>query len=358
MTANKSKYRGRGTDLNPPNRFERLYVDENEDNFEYRDEWENDERKLDTIFYKDDSRTVIAKNDSPDIDFDYSFNPYRGCEHGCIYCYARQTHEYLGFSSGIDFETKIMVKENSASLLRKEFERKSYKPKLIVFSGDTDCYQPIERKLGITRKALEVCLEYRNPVAIITKNSLLLRDLDILYEMSKLKIVSVTLSITSLNKELASKMEPRTATPERRLATIVKLAEKEIPVGVNLAPIIPGLNDEEIPNILKLSAEHGATNAGYIMLRLPFSNKKLFTNWLEQKFPDRKEKILNKIREMRGGKLNESAFGIRFTVKGEQADAIKKLFHLSCSKYGLNKEETELTTAHFKSRSNVQLEMF
>ena len=226
MAANKPKYRGRGTDLNPPNRFERLHVDYTEDNFEYSDEWEDDERKLDTIFYKDDSRTVIAKNDSPDIDFDYSFNPYRGCEHGCIYCYARQTHEYLGFSSGIDFETKIMVKENSASLLKKEFKKKSYKPKFIVFSGDTDCYQPIERKLGITRKALEVCLEHRNPVSIITKNSLVLRDLDILREMSKLKIVSVTLSITTLNKELASKMEPRTATPERRLMAIEKLSEK------------------------------------------------------------------------------------------------------------------------------------
>ena len=358
MITNKPKYRGRGTGLNPPNRFERLYIDENDDSVEYRDDWEEDERKIKTIFYKDDSRTIIAKNNSPDVFFDYSFNPYRGCEHGCVYCYARPTHEYLGFSSGIDFETKIMIKENAHELLRKELEKKNYKPKLIMFSGDTDCYQPIERKLKITRQALEVCLEYRNPVALITKNSLVLRDLDILREMAELKIVTVTLSMTTLNKELASKMEPRTSTPERRLMTIEKLAENEIPVGVNVAPIIPGLNDEEIPGILKQSAAHGAIYAGYTLLRLPYSIKELFINWLEREFPDRKEKILNKIKEMRRGKLNESEFGKRFRGEGEQVDTIKKLFRLSCSKYGLNKRVTGLTTSHFRHRSGMQLEMF
>ncbi len=358
MMKNKPKYRGRGTDLNPPNRFEKLHIDENDDTLEYHDDWEKDERKIETIFYKDDSRTVIAKNESPDIGFDYSFNPYRGCEHGCVYCYARPTHEYLGFSSGIDFESKIIVKENAEKLLRKEFEKKSYNPKFIEFSGDTDCYQPIERTLRITRGALKVCLEYQNPVSIITKNSLILRDLDILHEMAELNIITVTLSITSLNKELVSKMEPRTSIPERRLMTIQELARNRIPVGVNVAPIIPGLNDEEIPKILKQSAAHGATYAGYTLLRLPYSIKELFINWLDREFPDRKEKILNKIREMRGGKLNESGFGKRFKGEGEQVDAIKNLFRLSCKKYGLNKREIKLTTKHFKHKRGVQLEMF
>ena len=358
MTRNNTKYHGRGTDLNPPNRFDKLYIDEYDDSSEFQDEWEENDRKIDTIFYKDDSRTVIAKNESPDIGFDYSFNPYRGCEHGCVYCYARPTHEYLGFSSGVDFESKIMVKQNAEKLLRKEFEKKSYEPKFIEFSGDTDCYQPIERKLRITRNTLKVCLEYRNPVSIITKNSLVLRDLDILREMAELKIVTVTLSITTLHKDLTSKMEPRTAIPERRLTTIKELANNRIPVGVNVAPIIPGLNDEEIPKILKQSAAHGAAYAGYTLLRLPYSIKELFINWLDQEFPDRKEKILNKIREMRGGKLNESGFGKRFKGEGEQVDAIKNLFRLSCKKYGLNIREIKLTTKHFKHKSGAQIEMF
>lgn len=355
---NKAKYRGRGTGLNPPNRFEKLHIEETEDinsDMEYAEETG---RKIETVFYKDYSKSVIAKNSSPDIYFDYSFNPYRGCEHGCIYCYARPTHEFLGFSSGIDFESKIMVKENAPELLRNTFEKKSYEPKLIMFSGDTDCYQPVERKLRITRRALEVCLEYRNPVAVITKNSLVLRDIDILRQMAELDLITVTLSITTLNRELALKMEPRTSTPERRLIAIEKLADNDIPAGVNIAPIIPGLNDEEIPEILKQASAHGALHAGFTLLRLPYSIKDLFIDWLEREFPNRKEKILNKIREMRGGKLNEPEFGKRFSGEGEQAETIRNLFHLSCRKYGLNKEQLKLTTGHFKRRSSVQMEMF
>ena len=355
---NKTKLRGRGTDLNPPNRFEKLHIEETEDLYDERNYQPGTERKIKTVFYKDHSKSAIAKNSSPDIPFDYSFNPYRGCEHGCVYCYARPTHEYLGFSSGIDFESKIMVKENGPDLLRKTFDKKSYIPKLIMFSGDTDCYQPIEKKLEITRRALLVCLEYRNPVVILTKNSLILRDLDILNEMAKLDLVTTALSITSLNKKLVSKMEPRTATPEKKLQAIEQLSEAGIPVGVNIAPIIPGLNDEEIPEILKQAAKSGATSAAYILLRLPYSIKGLFINWLEKEFPDRKEKILNKIREMRGGKLNVSDFGKRFKGQGKQAKAIRELFYISCHKYHLNERDLELTTAHFKRLSGKQMELF
>ncbi|HKI78835.1 MAG TPA: PA0069 family radical SAM protein [Ignavibacteriaceae bacterium] len=358
QNSNKNKYRGRGTGENPPNRFEKFHVEETEDIYDEHSYEDDSERKIETVFYKDHSKTVISKNNSSDIPFDYSFNPYRGCEHGCVYCYARPTHEFLGFSLGIDFETKIMIKENGAELLRLEFEKKSYVPKLIMFSGDTDCYQPIEKKLEITRKALKVCLEYRNPVSIITKNSLILRDIDILREMAKMNLVTTMLSITSLDKILISKMEPRTATPERKLNTIQKLSEAEIPVGVNIAPVISGLTDGEIPEILRQSAKRGATYASYILLRLPLSLKEIFIKWLEAEFPDRKEKILNKIREMRDGKLNESEIGKRFKSKGQQAEAIRNLFYISCRKYNLNQRNIDLTTSLFKRHPGNQLEMF
>lgn len=355
---NKVKLRGRGASINPPNRFEKLHIEETEDLYDERLHENEEEIKLGTIFYKDHSKTVIAKNNSEDIFFDNSFNPYRGCEHGCVYCYARPTHEFLGFSSGIDFETKIMVKENGPDLLRKEFEKKSYVPKLLMISGDTDPYQPIERKLQITRRALEVCLEYRNPVSIITKNSMITRDIDILGELAKLNLTSTMISITTLDKELVSKMEPRTATPLKRLETIEKLAEAGIPVGVNIAPIIPGLNDNEIPEILKQASNRGAEYAAYILLRLPFSIKELFTTWLEREFPDRKEKVLNKIMEMRGGKLNESRFGKRFKGQGEQADTIRDLFYISCKKLHLNEREINLNTSLFRRSGGNQFELF
>lgn len=358
MQKTNNKYRGRGTDSNPPNRFEKLHVEETEDIYDEQDYLADSERKIKTIFFRDHSKSAISKNNSSDIPFDYSFNPYRGCEHGCVYCYARPTHEFLGFSSGIDFETKIMIKENGAELLRKELSRKSYVPKLIMFSGDTDCYQPVEKKLGITRKALGVCREFRNPVSIITKNSLILRDMDILADMAKLKLVTVLLSITTLDKNLVSSMEPRTASPERKLITIERLAEAGIAVGVNIAPVIPGLNDGEIPEILKQASRRGATFASYIPLRLPLSLKEIFADWLEREFPDRKGKILNKIREMREGKLNESAIGKRFKSSGEQAGATRELFHITCRKYGLNKRDNELTTSLFRHPRGGQLEMF
>ena len=352
------KVRGRSSQYNPKNRFESISVDYSvfEDDSLYYDS--PDERKIETIFYKDDSKSVISKNDSEDLYFDYSFNPYRGCEHGCIYCYARPTHEFLGFSSGLDFETKIMVKEDAPKLLEETFNKKNYVPKMLMFSGNTDCYQPVEKKLQITRKALQVCLDYKNPVAIITKNALIRRDIDILSELAKMNLINVMISITSLNKELCSKMEPRTSAPTKKLEAIAELAKNNIPVGVNVAPIIPGLTDEETPAILKAASENGATFASWIMLRLPYSVKDLFLEWLQNEFPDRASKVINKIKDVRGGKLNDSEFGKRFVGEGEIKDAIENLFKISCKKYGINKRIYELSTTQFQNKNNSQLNLF
>jgi DNA repair photolyase len=352
-----TKIRGRGAQFNPGNRFEKLSIDDfKPDEMDYFTEPE-EEKKIQTQFFRDDSKTVIAKNDSYDVGFEYSINPYRGCEHGCVYCYARPSHEFLGFSAGTDFESKIMIKRDAPKLLEAEFNKKSYKPDFIMFSGNTDCYQPVERQLEITRETLKVCLKYRNPVSIITKNALIERDIDILKEMAELELVTVCLSVTTLDKDLARKMEPRTSSPERRLQVVEKFANEKIPVGVNIAPVIPGLNDEEIPAILKEASARGAVFAGYIMLRLPYAVKDLFLRWLKTEFPDRERKIINKIMEMRDGKLNESEFGTRFSAKGELAETIHSLFELSCKKYGLNRKKVVLRKDLFKKPNN-QLEMF
>ena len=355
---NQRMIKGRGAQLNPKNRFEKLSIEEIDDERLFYDDDFPPINKINNIYYKDDSKSVIAKNDSYDVGFDYSFNPYRGCEHGCIYCYARPNHEYLGFSSGIDFETKIMVKENAPALLEKEFKKKSYKPDLIMFSGNTDCYQPIERKLKLTRESLKVCLKYRNPVSVITKNALIQRDIDVIKQLAELNLVNVTLSITTLDANLAHKMEPRTSSPEMRLKTVEVMAKNNIPIGVNIAPIIPGLNDKEIPMILKESAACGASYAGKIMLRLPYSVKELFLEWLEREFPDKAKKITNSIRAVRGGKLNSSERGIRFKGEGEIAEAIHKLFHMSCKKYGLNAGRSNLSAIKFIRNDSPQLEIF
>ncbi|MFI5236763.1 MAG: PA0069 family radical SAM protein [Ignavibacteriales bacterium] len=354
----KEKLKGRGAQLNPKNRFEKLNVEDIPDQENFYDDDFPSENKIPTTYFKDDSKSVIAKNDSQDIGFDYSFNPYRGCEHGCIYCYARPGHEYLSFSSGLDFETKIMVKENAPALLENEFRKKNYRPDLIMFSGNTDCYQPIERKLKITRESLKVCLKYRNPVSVITKNALIQRDIDILKLLAEKNLVKVTLSITTLDKNLARKMEPRTSSPEMRLKTIEVFAKSGIPVGVNIAPIIPGLNDKEIPEILKEASARGAVHAGKIMLRLPYSVKDLFIDWLESEFPEKSKKIINSIKDIRGGKLNSSEWKKRFTGEGKLADSIHRLFHISCRKYGLNKQRNELTAENFLRSSQQQLELF
>jgi len=319
---------GRGTSLNPASRFERLEVD--------REPWTTmDDPSPATRFYRDASRTVLVTNDSPDVGLDVGINPYRGCEHGCVYCFARPNHEYLGFSAGLDFETRIVVKEDAPALLREALRRPSWRPRPIMLSGTTDPYQPAERRLRVTRRCLEVLAEARNPVALITKNHGVLRDLDLLGELARHGSAAVTVSVTTLRREVQRVMEPRTSTPLRRLDAIRALAEAGIPVGVNLAPVIPGLTDEEIPAILEAARDAGAAWAGYILLRLPHGVKDLFDHWLQDRFPDRRERILNRIREAHGGKLYDPAFDVRGKGTGPYAEQIKALFRTSARRLGL-----------------------
>jgi DNA repair photolyase len=343
---------GRGAAFNPGNRFERLYVDELSDEREAPDE----QQKIQTTFFHDTSRSIFAKNDSPDVAFTFSVNPYRGCEHGCIYCYARPTHEFLGFSAGLDFETKIMVKMDAPQLLEVALRDPKYEPQVIALSGNTDCYQPVERKLKLTRACLETFLKYRNPVGIVTKSAMITRDIDILSELAKYKCISVSMSITSLNQEIISKMEPRTSTPEKRLEAVHKLAEAGVPVAVNAAPIIPGLTDEELPEIVRRSAENGAKYAAFIMVRLPYAVKELFVEWVHREFPMRASKILNRIRDVRDGNLSDSRFHSRMSGEGELADAIYSLFQAACKKYRLNEDDDfHLTTKHFRRTGQLGL---
>lgn len=346
--SSQSPLKGRGTNDNPTNRFEKV-------DLAFGDYVQHDPEdpgiSPKTHFYVDPSRTILSKNDSPDVGFSYSVNPYRGCEHGCIYCYARPTHEYLGLSAGLDFETKILVKKDAAHLLREKLQSRTWQPETINFSGVTDCYQPIERKLQVTRSCLEVLLEFRNPFAIITKNHLVTRDLDIFKEMNQFQGVGVFISVTTLDGKLAEKMEPRTSHPQARLKAIETLANAGIPVGVMLAPLIPGLTDHEMPGILKTIKSAGAKFAGYVPLRLPYVLDDLFISWLEQHFPDKKEKVLNRIKEIRGGKLNSSEFGSRMRGEGIYAEQLRSMFHLYTKKEGLNEERLNLSIKHFRRPS-------
>jgi DNA repair photolyase len=346
--------KGRAASFNTPNRFDKLHLEPIEID---RDEGEED-RPIKTVFFNDTSKSILSKNDSPDIPFTYSVNPYRGCEHGCIYCYARPSHEYLGFSAGVDFESKILVKHDAAKLLEEAFRKKSWKPQMVCFSGNTDCYQPIEHRLQITRQCLEVFVKFRNPVGIITKNALIRRDLDLLKELATLNLVSVTISITSLNGDLIRVMEPRTSIPAKRLETVELLASNGIPVNVLVAPIIPGLTDEEIPAILKESASRGARSAGYTILRLNGPIEPLFRDWLERELPDRAKKILSRTKDIHAGKLSDARFGKRMKGEGEFARTINQMFKLNCARYGLNKEKFEFSTEHFRRETKGQTEMF
>ncbi|MEJ0010524.1 MAG: PA0069 family radical SAM protein [Alphaproteobacteria bacterium] len=309
-----------------------------------------------TEFYEDNTKGILSYNKSPDIGFEVSLNPYRGCEHGCIYCFARPFHEYLGLSAGIDFETKIFVKMNAPVLLREELSAPSWEPQTVVMSGVTDCYQPFERKFGITRRCLEVFWEFRNPIAIITKNALVTRDIDILARMAEQNLARVNFSITTLDPEIARTMEPRASAPHRRLEAVKQLTSAGIPVNVMIAPIIPGLTDEEIPALTEAAAEAGAQTAAMMMVRLPYGVKHLFEDWLEQHQPLRKQKVLNKIRAMRGGKLNEPDFFKRRRPTGEYAEQMKKLFTLHAKKHGLDRDGSSLTTQHFR-RVTDQLQL-
>ena len=341
----------RGALTQPTNRFVTISSERDE-------EFDDSEEPLPrTQFLPDHSLTAIAYNDSPDIGFRASLNPYRGCEHGCIYCYARPTHEYLGFSSGLDFETRIMVKERAPELLRAELSAAKWQPQVIAMSGVTDCYQPIERRLEITRRCLAVLAEFRNPVGIVTKNRLVTRDIDLLQELARHNAIVVFISLTTLDTELRRVMEPRTSPPAARLATITDLARAGIPVGVLTAPMIPGLNDHELPNLLGAAADAGAQFAGYVTLRLPYQNKALFEQWLTDHFPLRKDKVLSGIRAVRDGDLNNAEFGTRMRGSGPRADQIEKLFEVGCRKAGLNRTELQLSTTAFRRPGGVQMEL-
>src|SRR6184192_2069747 len=356
--------RGRGASWSPANRFEKLHVDVNDvdavdvnpgdhpPSQSYGGPGERPRRA--TQYFRDGSKTIISRNNSPDVGFETSLNPYRGCEHGCIYCYARPTHEYLGFSAGLDFESKIMVKTNAPELLRAELESPRWQSQTLVMSGVTDPYQPIERKLRITRGCLEVLVKFRNPVAIITKNHLVTRDVDLLCELAKHNAVAVNLSVTSLDPNLQQVLEPRTTSPQGRLDAIKQLRAAKIPIGVIVAPVIPGLTDHEIPKILEACAKAGAQFAGYTVVRLPWAVAPLFEHWLEEHFPDRKEKILGRIRDLRGnGRLNNSQWRTRMTGEGIFAEQIGTLFKTGCRRAGIG-ERPKLSTAAFR-RTKEQL---
>jgi DNA repair photolyase len=342
----------RGAAANPPNRFERLALEPDPDWYD------PEERPPRTQFYRDHSQSLITYNDSPDIGFRASINPYRGCEHGCIYCYARPTHEYLGFSAGLDFESRIMVKEDAPELLRRELAASKWQPQVIACSGVTDCYQPVERKLQLTRRCLQVLAECRNPVAIVTKNALVTRDLDVLGELARHRCAAVFISLTTLDNGLRRVMEPRTSPPGARLAAIVALRSVGVPVGVIVAPVIPGLNDHEIPRLLAAAARAGAQFAAHTVLRLPHAVAPLFEDWLGRHFPDRKEKVLNRIRDVRGGKLNDPRFGSRMTGEGLFAEQIGSLFDVAARKAGLADSAPELSTASFRRPPGAQLTLF
>jgi DNA repair photolyase len=337
--------RGRGARFNPALRFDRLqseYVD---------DGWESleDVPRLKTETFIETPKSIIARNDSPDISFDQSINTYRGCEHGCVYCYARPSHAFQNLSPGLDFESKIFVKPNAAALLREELTAPKYVPKTIALGANTDVYQPLERELRITRGVLDVLEEFQHPTGIVTKSALVLRDLDILQRMAKVGLVKVALSITTLDPQLARAMEPRASTPSRRIETIRQLAAAGVPTVVMIGPIIPGLNDHEIETILKAAAAAGATEAGYTMLRLPHEVKDIFKDWLAREYPDRAKKVMSLVRSVRGGKENDPNFGTRQSGTGPYAWLMGRRFQAASLRLGLNRSRLKLRTDLFKA---------
>ncbi len=346
------KRRGRGAVTNPTGRYER---------YRYEEVPEDEAReKVETIVTPDSTRSILAKNDSPDVPFDVSINPYRGCEHGCIYCFARPTHAYLGLSPGLDFETRIFSKPKAAELLREELAKKGYVCQAIALGANTDPYQPVERELGITRSILEVLSEHEHPVSIVTKSQLVLRDRDLLAPMAEKNLASVFVSITTLDPELARKMEPRASTPEKRLETLRGLSEAGIPCGVLASPMIPALNDSELERILKEASLAGAETAGYVLLRLPLELKDLFSQWLEAHYPTKAKHVEALVRETRGGELYQAEFGTRMRGTGAYAELLEKRFRAARSKYGLDRPRPPLDTSRFRRpvRRGAQMPLF
>ena len=345
----KPPFSGRGTTANPANRYEPLHVTALDDAADPAAEPSD----APTLFFRDVSRSVLAENSSPDVGFRFSLNPYRGCEHGCTYCYARPSHEYLGFSAGLDFERKIMVKDDAPDLLRAALASRRWEPQVVALSGNTDCYQPIERRLQLTRRCLEVFLDFRNPVSAISKSALVARDADLFAALAEHSAAHVLCSVTTLDPELARRLEPRAAAPERRLEAMAKLAAAGVPVGVMVAPIIPGLNDAEIPRILAAAADAGARSAGWVLLRLAKPLDTLFEGWLGEHYPDRKARILNHVRETRDGRLSDSTFGRRMRGSGPYAQQIASLFAVAARKHGLDRSLPPLSAAAFRRPAAV-----
>ena len=343
---------GRGAPINPPNRFEPLILEPDPD-------CPPEERPHPrTQFFFDASESLLTKNDSPDLPFSIGLNPYRGCEHGCAYCFARPYHEYLGWSSGLDFETKIMVKLRAPALLRTELSSPRWQPDRIAMSGVTDCYQPCERQFRVTRGCLEVCTEFRQPISIVTKNALGTRDIDLLADLARDQCAAVYLSVTTLDSDLAGQLEPRASRPAARLRAIRELSAAGIPVGVMVAPVIPGLTDHELPAILEAAAAAGAKSAGYIVMRLPYAVKDIFLSWLDAHAPTKKARVVDRIREIRGGQLNVSEWGARLKGEGIFADQLRELFAVCARRAGLSPERFPLSTAHFRPPGGRQLTLF
>jgi DNA repair photolyase len=341
--------KGRGSPLTPPNRFGGQYAQSDLEHVAHDEETLAELANANTVYLPDDSKSIISENDSPDLGFRYSLNPYRGCLHGCSYCYARPTHEYLGLNAGIDFETKIFVKHRAAELFREWLSRDRYEPECVMISGVTDCYQPAEREFRLTRSCLEVALEARQPVTIVTKNALVTRDIDVLSEMARLNIVGVALSVTTLDPSLTHALEPRSSRPEARLRAIRELSQAGIPVRVMAAPVIPGLNDSEIPKILEAAADAGAKSASYILLRLPWTVRPVFQEWLDRTQSEAvRDKIGSLIQHTRGGQWNDSRFGSRFSGQGAIAEQIAATFKVFARRYGLNRDRATLDTSRFR----------
>ncbi|MFZ6050620.1 PA0069 family radical SAM protein [Halocola ammonii] len=358
MSNSKKDIHGRGAQHNPHNRFEANQYLTDEEYLEYchleGEEPESNKTNYLEVFPK----SIISKNNSPDIGFNYSINPYQGCEHGCVYCYARNSHEYWGYSAGRDFEKNILIKKNAPELLEKAFASKSYKPEIIVISGNTDCYQPAERKFQLTRQLLKTCLRHRHPVGLITKNSLILRDLDLLRELNERGLLRVTISITSLDESLRRVLEPRTASVKQRLKTVEVLSQNGIAVNVNMAPIIPGMNNHEVFKLVEEVGKRGAKTVSYIMVRLNGQIAEIFEKWVEEKFPDRSEKIINQIKATHSGTLNESRWKTRMKGEGRYAEQVKQMVELARKQFLPKWEKEPLNFDDFIPRHTSQLKMF
>lgn len=345
---NPGRIVGRGTPLQTPNRFEATRRESDFEQLAEDDDLLAARRRVPTQFLPDDSRSILSHNDSPDVGFSWSINPYRGCEHGCAYCYARPYHEQLGLSAGLDFETRIMVKHQAPALLRAELGRPNWKAETISISGVTDCYQPIERELRLTRGCLEVMAEAWQPAGIITKNALVVRDIDLLARMAAQNTVQVNISLTSLDQSLARELEPRTSSPAARLRAIRELTAAGVPVRVLVAPLIPGLNDEEAPAILEAAREAGAGSASYVLLRLPLAVEPIFRAWLDEHRPLAKPRVEALLRETRAGKLNDSQFGRRMRGQGTYADQIAAMFKIFKKKHGLDQPLPAMDASQFR----------